>query len=91
MAQTTINVRIDENLKKQFEEFCYKTGLNVSVAINIFVKTVVKEQKIPFEITTKDPFYSEENIKRLRASIAELNSGNVIKKSYKELKELEDE
>ena len=65
MAQTTINVRIDENLKKEFEKFCNKTGLNVSIAINIFVKAVVKQQKIPFEITTKDPFYSPEHIAEL--------------------------
>lgn len=56
MAQTTINVRIDENLKKQFEDFCNETGLNISTAINMFVKTVVRENQIPFKIAI-DPFY----------------------------------
>lgn len=90
MSQTTINVRMDSKLKKQFEEFCNKTGMNISVAINIFAKTVVREQKIPFEISA-DPFYSEENIKRLNSSIAELNAGEKITKSFNELKEMEDE
>lgn len=77
MAQTTINVRIDEDLKKQFETFCNETGLNISTAINIFVKTVVKEQQIPFKITT-DPFYSAENIKHLKTAIDNLNNGKGI-------------
>ena len=38
MAQTNLNVRIDENLKKQFDAFCDELGLSMSVAINIFVK-----------------------------------------------------
>lgn len=90
MPQTTINVRMDENLKKQFEDFCNDTGLNVSVAINMFVKTVVREQKIPF-IIASDPFYSESNLERLKASIGEINSGKVIKKTFQELKEMENE
>lgn len=74
MAQTTINVRIDEDLKKQFEEFCRETGLNISTAINIYIKAVVKEQQIPFKITT-EPFYNAENMKHLRTAIDNLNNG----------------
>lgn len=85
MAQTTINVRIDENLKKQFEDFCEETGLNISTAINIYIKTVVKEQQIPFKITT-EPFYSAENIKHLKNAINNLNNG---KGSEHELIEVE--
>ena len=77
MAQTTINVRIDEDLKKQFENFCNETGLNISTAINIFVKTVIREQQIPFKITT-DPFYSAENMTHLRKSIENLNNGKGV-------------
>lgn len=77
MAQTTINVRIDEELKKQFENFCNETGLNISTAINIFVKTVVRENQIPFKITT-DPFYSSENMAHLKKSISNLNNGKGV-------------
>lgn len=75
MAQTTINVRMDEELKKQFENFCNDTGLNISTAINIFIKTVVRENQIPFKITG-DPFYSEENISHLKKAISNLNKGH---------------
>ncbi len=77
MAQTTINVRMDEELKKQFEFFCNETGLNISTAINIFVKTVVREHQIPFKISI-DPFYSEENIAHLKKAIIDLDSGKGV-------------
>lgn len=53
MNQTTISIRIDTNDKKGFENFCNSTGMNISTAINIFIKTVLREQKLPFEITTR--------------------------------------
>lgn len=52
MGQTTMSVRMDEDLKRCFDAFCAEVGMNASVAVNLFVKTVVREQRIPFEITT---------------------------------------
>lgn len=86
MAQTTINVRIDEDLKKQFEVFCEETGLNISTAINMFVKTVVRENKIPFKIEA-DPFYSEENMAHIRKSIKDLENGKGIEHELIEVEE----
>lgn len=76
MAQTTLSVRMDENVKKQFDAFCNEVGMNTSVAINLFAKAVLREKRIPFEITTAngDPFYSEENMSRLRKSVAQMES-----------------
>ncbi|MDO5331758.1 MAG: type II toxin-antitoxin system RelB/DinJ family antitoxin [Bacillota bacterium] len=50
MAQSTFSVRMDENLKKEFEKICNDFGMNMSVAINVFARAVVRERKIPFEI-----------------------------------------
>ena len=50
MEQSIISVRVDKEDKKGFENFCNKTGMNVSTAINLFIKNVLKEQKLPFEI-----------------------------------------
>ena len=50
MEQSTLSVRINSNDKKSFETFCNSAGINVSTAINLFVKAVLREQKIPFEI-----------------------------------------
>lgn len=54
MDQSTLSVRINANDKMNFEKFCSDTGMNVSVAINMFIKTVLREQKIPFEIKSND-------------------------------------
>ncbi len=75
MAQTNLSVRVDEQDKKRFEAFCSQTGMNVSVAVNMFIKVVLREQKLPFEVKA-DPFYSEENLDRLQKSIEELDNGN---------------
>ena len=55
MAQATINIRMDAELKEQFDLFCRQVGLSTSAAFNIFAKTVVREQRIPFEIGLKEP------------------------------------
>lgn len=86
MAQTTINVRMDEDLKKQFENFCNETGLNISTAINMFVRTVVREKEIPFKITI-DPFYSEENTKHLKKAILDLENGKGVEHDLIEVEE----
>lgn len=53
MKQTTLSVRMDEEMKNEFDAFCADVGMNASVAINLFVKTVLREKRIPFEITNQ--------------------------------------
>lgn len=55
MATTTINVRIDSEDKKSFEALCDELGMNMSTAFSIFVKTMLREQGLPFEVTAKKP------------------------------------
>lgn len=47
---TSMTIRVDEDLKKNFDILCDKFGLSNSAALNIFMKTVVRERRIPFEI-----------------------------------------
>ncbi len=76
MPQTTLSVRIDEAVKKEFDAFCSDVGMNASVAINLFVRTVIRERRIPFEIAASDdPFYSARNQARLKRSLDQLNAG----------------
>ena len=75
MAQTNVNIRMDEDLKKQFDAFCADIGMNMTTAFCVFAKTAVRERRIPFEISPKtDPFYSRTNITRLRKSIAQMEA-----------------
>ena len=77
MAQTNINIRMDKQLKEQFETFCNNVGLTMSTAFNVFAKTSIRMQKIPFEITA-DPFYSEANMNVLAKSINQLEEGKGV-------------
>ena len=88
MAQTNINIRMDEELKKQFDKFCSDVGMTMTTAICVFAKKTVREQRIPFEITAEDPFYSDKNIERLTKAIADLNNG---KGTEHDIMEVEDE
>ena len=89
MSQATITARVDAKDKAAFDAFCSNVGLNTSTAINLFVKAVLRERRIPFDITqSPDPFYSEENQAYLMKSVRELRDG---KGQTHELIEAEDE
>ena len=75
MAQTNVNIRMDEQLKKDFDKFCEDIGMTMTTAICVFAKKAVREQKIPFEITAEDPFYSKANMEHLEKVIEKIESG----------------
>ncbi len=50
MSQATISIRVDQTLKKNFDLLCEVFGLSTTAAFNIFMKAVVRERRIPFEI-----------------------------------------
>ncbi|MBR6450000.1 MAG: type II toxin-antitoxin system RelB/DinJ family antitoxin [Fibrobacter sp.] len=73
MAQATVSARIDSKDKEKFDKFCDNVGLSASAAIYMFIKNVINEHRIPFEIrepiarynareaspTLQSPFYIE--------------------------------
>ena len=59
-------------------EFCRAAGMNASVAVNMFVKAVLKNQRIPFAITG-DPFYSPANMRHLRHAVEQAEQGQLEK------------
>lgn len=75
MAQ--ISLRVDDDVKRGAEQTFDDIGLSMSTAINIFLKKVSRERRIPFELTA-DPFYSESNVAHLRRGIAALNAGKGV-------------
>ena len=50
MAQSTLSMRVDENLKNSSDSICDDFGFTSTAAITVFMKTVVRERRIPFEI-----------------------------------------
>ena len=75
MALSTITARVSEDDKAGFDEFCTSVGLTSSSAINMFIKAVLREKRIPFEIKQSDPFYSNENQAYILKSVKELKEG----------------
>lgn len=45
---TTLNVRVDENVKTQAMEILSQRGLNLSTGINVFLRQVIEEKGLPF-------------------------------------------
>ena len=76
MAQTSVNFRMDEQLKRNVEEICQKMGMSLTTALTVFCRKVEQERKIPFEVTAEaeDPFYSESNRPWLKEELDDINS-----------------
>lgn len=73
MAQTTVSVRMESSLKCEFDKVCNDLGLSMTTAITMLAKKMTREKRLPFEVSM-DPFYSEENLVRLRKSIAQMEA-----------------
>ena len=74
MAQ--ISFRVDDNVKTDAEKIFDTIGLSMSAAMNIFLKTVAREKRIPFELSA-DPFYSESNIRYLEQKMDAYKKGQL--------------
>lgn len=55
MSTTNLNIRIDEDVKKQSDEIFNELGLNMTTAINIFLRTTIREHGIPFGLKLDIP------------------------------------
>lgn len=82
MAQTNVNIRMDETLKQQFDHLCNELGLTMTSAFTIFAKTMVRQQKIPFEVSLEVP-----NADTL-AAIDDVNHGRNLSKTFHSVADL---
>lgn len=73
MAQ--ISLRVDDDVKRGAEQALSDIGLSMSTAINVFLRKVAREKRIPFELSA-DPFYSEGNIRYLENVMQDIKDGN---------------
>lgn len=49
----TLNVRMDADTKRDFSIFCDELGMSASSLMNVFAKTVVRNQTVPFPLTSQ--------------------------------------
>ena len=89
-SMTTVSVRMDENLKRDFDEICNELGLSMTTAITMLAKKMTREKRIPFEVSM-DPFYSASNMAALNDSIEEMRQGKTVTRTLEELEAMEHE
>jgi len=86
MANTTnLNIRVDDELKRQAETIFAELGLNMSTAINIFLRYSVRYGGIPFELRIEKP-----NAETL-AAIDDVNSNRNMSKTFDNVSDLLDD
>ena len=83
MANTTnLNIRIDEELKRQADAIFSELGLNMSTAINMFLRYAVRYGGIPFELRVAKP-----NAETL-AAIDDVNNNRNMSKTFTSVDDL---
>ncbi|WP_335983367.1 type II toxin-antitoxin system RelB/DinJ family antitoxin [Fusobacterium polymorphum] len=81
-----INIRVNDEVKKEAETIFKSLGLNMSVAMNLFLKKCINEKGIPFNL--KIP--NRETIETIEAmeGTNKILNGDIKRKSYKNVDEL---
>ena len=64
MSNTSMNIRMDSEVKREAQELFAQFGLDMTTAINMFLRQSIRQRGIPFALQL-DPFYSEANQERL--------------------------
>jgi len=89
MAQSSvIQVRVDEDLKRDAEQLFQELGLDLPSAVRLFLKQAILHNGIPFAISGADGFYSDKNLQVLVESIRQLDAGQTVTKTMTDLQAL---
>ena len=85
MATVNMSIRMDTELKKQADAMLSDMGLNMTTAMNMFLRQVVRQGRIPFEIATDIP--NAETVAAIK-EMDDMLSGKILAKRYSSTKEL---
>ena len=88
MANTNINIRMDADLKKQFEAFCADMGMTMTTAFNVFARKAVREYRIPFEISGEVP--NTETVEAIR-EVQRMKADPGLGKTYTDVDQMMEE
>jgi len=86
---TTYNIRIDSERKKQADRLFRKMGLTLSAAVNIFITQAIIQERFPIENIVAEPFYAEELTATLEEFERDKAEGRI--KSYATIEEAHEE
>ena len=90
MSQSVLSVRMDDDLKRDFDKVCDDLGMSMSTAVTMLAKKMTREKRLPFDVAM-DPFYSASNMAALEESIRQREQGKVVVKTMEELEAMENE
>lgn len=81
MANNTssININVDSNIKKEATELFNSLGLNMSTAINLFLRKSINEGGIPFELKNPKPTRA---LKKALKEAKKIENGEILVKSF---------
>lgn len=85
MATVNMSIRMDKELKKQADAMLSDMGLNMTTAMNMFLRQVVRQGRIPFEIATDIP--NAETLSAIK-EMEDILSGKTPAKRYSSTQEL---
>ena len=86
MATTNMNIRMDDDVKRQAQQLFSEFGLDMTTAINVFLRQAIREQALPFSIEMYPQrkkviddaqFFSGANLAHLKHSLAQAKAGKV--------------
>ena len=77
MATSTLQIRIDSDLRRDADELLNRAGLDISSGVRLFLRQMVIRRRLPFDVITEtpDPFFSEANQRILADSIRSFERG----------------
>ena len=87
MAQVSMTVRMDSQLKQMFDSLCREFGMSVNTAINIFANAVVKTRSIPFRIGSPQNEFEDETLKSFWDFKAKMAADNRPELTLEEINE----
>lgn len=88
MAKVSTNVSIDADIKKQAQELFAELGMDLSTAINIFIRQALRQHSIPFEITADNP---NQETREAIAEVQRMKNNPAIGKAYDDVDQMFEE
>lgn len=88
MSAVSTNIKIDPQLKQESQTLFENLGLNLSTAVNIFLRQAVREQAIPFRVTVSTP--NAETIEAIR-EVQRMKANPNLGKTYTDVDQMMEE
>lgn len=79
MAKTSMNIRMDSDIKNQAQELFSQFGLDMTTAINMFLRQSIRQHGIPFDLRLEVP-----NVETMAAleEVEKMKNNPSLGKSY---------